>query len=248
MLDGAVTLSAGDEEYRLEPRSLRASARTRTQAAYRRRGRRCLRSAGTRRPLRAVHLHERGRAGPTHWLTSRSSGSGEFEAIFGGGFHPRRRAGLGVGSMGIAVMDTPAGATAVPGARPGTTTGEVYALGPGDDSSGSRSTRSGRVWIRVGEAESAQDRHRRGAGAGARDRRLARARIRPSRVHRGGRTGSPRREARAVGAANSRRVAPASGTGPRRRRAGARPRRPAVSSVRQAPARGRVPNSRPCPP
>ena len=42
----------------------------------------------------------------------------EFEAIFGGGFR-RVRAGLGVSSFGLAVMDLPARIQAVPRARPG---------------------------------------------------------------------------------------------------------------------------------
>ncbi len=41
----------------------------------------------------------------------------EFETIFGGGFR-RVRAGLGVNSFGVSVMDFPPGFDAVPGARP----------------------------------------------------------------------------------------------------------------------------------
>ena len=81
---------------------------------------------------------------------------GEFEAIFGGGFH-RVRAGLGVSSMGIAVMDLPANYgdypehdqehdhqeevyTALSGRATLRVGGEEYTLEPG-------------VWVRVGEAE-----------------------------------------------------------------------------------------------
>ena len=81
---------------------------------------------------------------------------GEFEVIFGGGFH-RVRAGLGVTSMGIAVMDLPVNFadypehdqahdhqeevyTALSGRATLTVGGEQLTLEPG-------------VWIRVGPGE-----------------------------------------------------------------------------------------------
>jgi hypothetical protein len=81
---------------------------------------------------------------------------GEFERIFGGGFH-RVRAGLGVSSLGIAVMDLPANFdeypehdqehdhqeevyTALSGRATLRVGGEEHPLDPG-------------VWIRVGPAE-----------------------------------------------------------------------------------------------
>ena len=76
VLDGAVTLGAGDEEYRLEPGAFaRVGPNENRKLLTGDEGRRCLRSAECRAPLRAGHLHERGRAGPARWLTSRSSGS-----------------------------------------------------------------------------------------------------------------------------------------------------------------------------
>ena len=81
---------------------------------------------------------------------------GEFEAIFGGGFH-RVRAGLGVSSMGIAVMDLPAAYGDYPEHdQEHDHQEEVYtaSLGPGDDLRRRREyTLEPGVWIRVGEAE-----------------------------------------------------------------------------------------------
>ena len=119
----------------------------------------------------------------------------DFEAIFGGGFR-RVRAGLGVSSFGLAVMDLPPNFTDYPDHdQAHDHQEEVYtaAQRPGDARVGGQAARSTTlepgVWIRVGRGREAQDRHRRRARAGARDRRVARAR--PT-----GRPSSPRRAPR----------------------------------------------------
>jgi uncharacterized cupin superfamily protein len=80
----------------------------------------------------------------------------EFEAIFGGGFR-RARAGLGVSSFGLAVMDLPPGFNDYPNHdQAHDHQEEVYTalsgraiLQVGDE----RHTLEPGVWIRVGEAE-----------------------------------------------------------------------------------------------
>ena len=119
----------------------------------------------------------------------------EFEAIFGGGFR-RARAGLGVSSFGLAVMDLPRELHRVPRPRPGPRPpggGLHAALGAGD-APGRRRGRGG-LRARAGDLDpgrpggAAQDHHRRRAGAGAGGRRLTRA----SRTRR---PSSPRRALR----------------------------------------------------
>ena len=100
----------------------------------------------------------------------------EFEAIFGGGFR-RVRAGLGVSSFGLAVMDFPPGFTQYPehdhgrdgqeevytvlsGRATLTAGGEDHELEPG-------------VFARVGPREAQKAQHRRRRRPGARDRRRA---------------------------------------------------------------------------
>ena len=150
------------------------------QAAYRRRGGdgACARrSAG--RP-RAGHL-QRGPAGPARsgWSRRCPGGLGEFEAIFGGGFHRVRAGPLGVSSMGIAVMDLPANYGEYPEHdQEHDHQEEVYTALSGRATiraSGSRSTRSSPgCGSASGRRRSARSSPARGAGAGACDRRLAR--------------------------------------------------------------------------
>ena len=96
------------------------------QADHRRRGRpRCWRSgASLASPSRSPSSPKRAR--PTRSPRRRPEPMADvtvkrvedFEAIFGGGFR-RARAGLGVSSFGLAVMDLPPNFTELPGPRPG---------------------------------------------------------------------------------------------------------------------------------
>ena len=105
----------------------------------------------------------------------------DFEAIFGGGFR-RVRAGLGVSSFGLAVMDLPPRLRRLPRPRPGPRPpggGLHAAQRPGADPR-RRGWRGG-VRARARDLDpgrgrgAAQDHHRRRARAGAGDRRLTRA-------------------------------------------------------------------------
>ena len=152
----------------------------------------------------------------------------DFEAIFHGGFY-RVRAGLGVSSFGLAVMEFPPNFgdypehdqahdhqeevyTALSGRATIRAGGEEHTLEPG-------------VWVRVGPARSARSSPATSRRGCSRSAARPGAPYNPPEFTEEG-APDPLGEARAVGAA-SRAGGPASGTGPRRRRAGARPRRPA---------------------
>ena len=115
----------------------------------------------------------------------------DFEAIFGGGFR-RVRAGLGVTSFGIAVMELPPSFADYPEHdQAHDDQEEVYTVLRGSatlhrrrraSTSSSPASGSG-----SGPDELRKIEHRRRAGAGARDRRHPRRRLRRARVHRGGR-------------------------------------------------------------
>ena len=113
----------------------------------------------------------------------------DFETIFGGGFR-RVRAGLGVTSFGIAVMDLPPGFDRVSGARPRPRRaggGLHRARGQGDADRGrTRATSSSRASSPGSARGEAQDHHRRRGGAGARDRRHPGKVYEAAGVHRGG--------------------------------------------------------------
>ena len=105
----------------------------------------------------------------------------DFEAIFGGGFR-RVRAGLGVSSFGIAVMDLPPNFDRYPEhdhSHDGQE--EVYTALAGRATliGGRRGARAGARGLRARRARGdAQDHHRRRGRAGARDRRR-----RPGKVY-----------------------------------------------------------------
>ena len=114
----------------------------------------------------------------------------DFEAIFRGGFH-RVRAGLGVSSFGIAVMDFPPELRRLPRARPGPRPpggGLHGAPRPGD---ADRRRRGARARARESGCGSARRRSARSSPATSRrgcSRSAApRAGLRAARVHRGGR-------------------------------------------------------------
>ena len=113
----------------------------------------------------------------------------EFEAIFGGGFR-RVRAGLGVSSFGLAVMDFPPGFSQYPEHDHGPDgQEEVYTVlaGSATLTVGGRGLRARARGVRAGRpAGGAKDQHRRRGGAGAGDRGLAREGLRAPGVHRGG--------------------------------------------------------------
>ena len=158
----------------------------------------------------------------------------EFEAIFGGGFR-RVRAGLGVNSFGLSVMDFPPGFTQYPehdhgrdgqeevytvlsGSATLTAGGQDHELVPG-------------VFARVGPREARRLSTGDDGGPGARDRRRSRPGLRCALVQRGGRAGPDDGLSGAFGKpARSVLGRRASGTGPGPRGAGsparrARPRR-----------------------
>ena len=94
----------------------------------------------------------------------------DFEAIFGGGFR-RVRAGLGVNSFGIAVMDFPPGFDAVPGARPrprrpGGGLHGAQRQGHADASGGEDHELEPGVFARVGPGGRRKAHHRRRAALG----------------------------------------------------------------------------------
>ena len=192
VLEGTAVLTAGGEEHQLEPgvfarvgpsesRKLATGERPPTVLVLGRR---------PRRGLPGHQVHRRGRAGPARWLTSRVKRLDEFEAIFGGGML-RVRAGLGVSSFGIAVMELPANFSDYPEHdQAHDHQEEVYtaALRPGDAAGWRRGRRGDRARARRlgagGHGREAQDCHRRRARPGPRGRGLAGQRVRAARVHR----------------------------------------------------------------
>ncbi len=128
----------------------------------------------------------------------------DFEAIYGGGFR-RVRAGLGVSSFGLAVMDLPPGFADYPDHdQSHDHQEEVYTLLSGratirvGGEGGVEHELEPGVWVRVGPAERRKIVTATRAGAGAGDRGLPGSGLRAPGVHRRGRRGAADGEARAL--------------------------------------------------
>ena len=168
------------------------------------------------------------RASPTRWLRRQMADVTvkrleDFEAVFHGGFR-RVRAGLGVSSMGIAVMELPPNFTDYPTHdQAHDRQEEVYTALSGRATLQRRRRRARAHAGDLGARRSrraAKDHHRRGGGAGARGRRNAGRGLHAPGVHRG-RGRRPRRQALLSAAAAGR----LSGRDPRRPGAGSSLRR-----------------------
>ena len=233
--------AAGGEEHQLEPGVFArvgpneiAEADHRRSAGLDPRARRCARKASSRSrssPRRASPTRSPRTAEPMADVTVKRIE--DFEAIFGGGFR-RARAGLGVTSFGLAVIDLPPHFTIYPDHdQAHDRQEEVYTLLSGQatvrvggQAEGAR-PRARRVDPRRGGRE-AQDHHRGRARSGARDRRR-----RP-----GGSTGrpsSPRRAPRRRRWTSSSTTKRALGAGQRNRSSSAGRWRAAAAPARPRP-------------